>query len=108
MDLEKSVTSIDQMTNWSLETPHFFGSKFVIKAVQVAEKQVSTDDTIKSLFQLFDKNLVEGVLIPQEERMTACISSQVGCSPSFAHFVRRVIWIANVIWMPPKFTIKWF
>jgi 23S rRNA (adenine2503-C2)-methyltransferase len=53
---------------------------FEIRAVTVAEKQVSSDKTIKSSFQLFDQNLVEGVLIPADDRMTACVSSQVGCS----------------------------
>lgn len=77
---KKSVTSFDEMTNLSLDTRDFLAKHFEIKAVHLAEKQVSIDETIKSSFQLFDKNLVEGVLIPQEDRMTACISSQVGCS----------------------------
>ena len=38
------------------------------------------DGTIKSAFQLHDKHLIEGVLIPTEDRATACVSSQVGCS----------------------------
>ena len=45
-------------------------------------EEESNDGTIKSRFILHDKNLVEGVLIPQNKRMTACISSQVGCSLS--------------------------
>ena len=40
----------------------------------------SEDRTIKSAFGLYDNNNVEGVLIPTKSRMTACISSQVGCS----------------------------
>ena len=40
----------------------------------------SLDKTIKYSFQLHDKLLVEGVLIPSLKRLTACISSQVGCS----------------------------
>jgi 23S rRNA (adenine2503-C2)-methyltransferase len=48
--------------------------------VTTAEAQYSSDRTIKSSFELYDKNLVEGVLIPTRERMTACVSSQVGCS----------------------------
>ncbi|HEY4797468.1 MAG TPA: 23S rRNA (adenine(2503)-C(2))-methyltransferase RlmN, partial [Bacteroidia bacterium] len=40
----------------------------------------SKDRTIKYAFRLHDGNVVEGVLIPTENRMTACISSQVGCS----------------------------
>ena len=44
--------------------------------------EVSEDGTIKIKFKLHDGNFVEGVLIPQDTRMTACISSQVGCSLS--------------------------
>jgi 23S rRNA (adenine2503-C2)-methyltransferase len=46
----------------------------------VAEKQVSNDRTIKSSFRTHDGKIVEGVLIPTASRMTACISSQIGCS----------------------------
>ncbi len=77
---KKSAWSFDEMTNLSLETREFLKENFDINFVQIAEKQVSNDQTIKSSFQLYDGNLVEGVLIPQEDRMTACISSQVGCS----------------------------
>ena len=38
------------------------------------------DGTIKYSLQLYDKLLVEGVLIPSKKRLTACVSSQVGCS----------------------------
>lgn len=41
---------------------------------------MSSDRTIKNAFRLFDGNIVEGVLIPTDSRMTACVSSQVGCS----------------------------
>src|SRR5690606_17711794 len=53
---------------------------FVIHAVQVRQSQISSDKTIKSSFTLYDGNVIEGVLIPAPERMTACVSSQVGCS----------------------------
>jgi 23S rRNA (adenine2503-C2)-methyltransferase len=45
-------------------------------------EQQSFDSTIKVAFRLFDDNIIEGVLIPSDNRMTACISSQVGCSLS--------------------------
>ncbi|HEY4325430.1 MAG TPA: 23S rRNA (adenine(2503)-C(2))-methyltransferase RlmN, partial [Mucilaginibacter sp.] len=38
------------------------------------------DKTIKNSFILHDKHLIEGVLIPTSDRITACVSSQVGCS----------------------------
>lgn len=40
----------------------------------------STDGTVKFLISLFDNNVIEAVLIPTEKRITACVSSQVGCS----------------------------
>lgn len=53
---------------------------FFFDTVTLAEKQVSNDRTIKCAFKLHDGRVVEGVLIPTDTRMTACISSQVGCS----------------------------
>lgn len=76
----KSVSSFDDMTNLSLDTRRLLEENFIIKKVTIAKEQKSSDGTIKFAFRLFDGNMVEGVLIPQETRMTACISSQVGCS----------------------------
>jgi 23S rRNA (adenine2503-C2)-methyltransferase len=42
--------------------------------------QQSSDGTVKSRFRTFDGHLIEGVLIPSEDRKTACVSSQIGCS----------------------------
>lgn len=77
---KKSARSFDEMTNLSLKTRELLKENFEIRTVSVLKKQVSNDKTIKSGFKLFDGNLVEGVLIPTDDRMTACVSSQVGCS----------------------------
>lgn len=77
---KKSARSFDDMTNLSLATREMLKESFSINPVAVDTKQVSSDKTIKSGFKLFDGNLVEGVLIPADDRMTACVSSQVGCS----------------------------
>lgn len=50
--------------------------------MEVRSTQISADETIKFVFALSDGHLVEGVLIPKGKRITACISSQVGCSLS--------------------------
>jgi len=76
----KSATSIDEMTNLSLTTRQILKDHFELRAVRVDSQQVSADRTIKSGFRLHDGHLVEGVLIPTDDRMTACVSSQVGCS----------------------------
>ncbi len=77
---KKSCTSIDEMTSLSVPLRAQLNEKFTIPAVRVHNMQISKDRTIKSAFQLHDGFIVEGVLIPTDSRMTACISSQVGCS----------------------------
>ncbi len=76
----KSCTDFEQMTSLSVKTRANLAEHFVINAVSEANVQISADRTIKSGFRLADGQLVEGVLIPTDERMTACVSSQVGCS----------------------------
>jgi 23S rRNA (adenine2503-C2)-methyltransferase len=77
---KKSASSFADMTNLSLSTRALMDQFFVINALAVDTKQQSNDGTVKSAFRLFDGNIVEGVLIPATDRMTACVSSQVGCS----------------------------
>ncbi|MFI5149892.1 MAG: 23S rRNA (adenine(2503)-C(2))-methyltransferase RlmN [Bacteroidia bacterium] len=77
---KKSAHSFGEMTNLSKELRDLLEAHFVIRPVEIAEFQVSSDRTIKNAFKLYDRSVVEGVLIPTEHRMTACISSQVGCS----------------------------
>ncbi|WP_339791246.1 23S rRNA (adenine(2503)-C(2))-methyltransferase RlmN [uncultured Imperialibacter sp.] len=77
---KKSATSFDEMTNLSLKTRDMLKEHFSILAVSTATKQMSSDGTIKSGFRLHDGHMIEGVLIPADDRMTACVSSQVGCS----------------------------
>jgi 23S rRNA (adenine2503-C2)-methyltransferase len=79
---KKSSLSIDEMTNLSLSNRSLLKKEFTINGIATDLEEESNDGTIKSRFILHDKNLVEGVLIPQNKRMTACISSQVGCSLS--------------------------
>lgn len=77
---KKQATSFDEMTNLSVATREMLKKHFVINTVTIAEKQISSDKTIKNAFRLYDGKITEGVLIPTPKRMTACISSQVGCS----------------------------
>lgn len=77
---KKSAKDFDQMTNISLETREKLKSHFDIKHVKVDQMQRSNDGTIKNAVKLHDDLIVESVLIPTEKRITACISSQVGCS----------------------------
>ena len=77
---KKAARSFDDMNNLSKEIREMLKVNFVINAVVVDSFQISADRTIKYAFKLHDGNIVEGVLIPTATRMTACISSQVGCS----------------------------
>jgi len=76
----KSAKSFDQMTNLSLETRELLSQHFVINHIKVDKMQRSEDGTIKNAVTLHDGLVVESVLIPTEKRITACVSSQVGCS----------------------------
>ena len=77
---KKSAKDFDQMTNISLSTRELLKEKFSINHIKVDEMQRSSDGTIKNAVRLHDGMTVESVLIPTETRITACISSQVGCS----------------------------
>jgi len=78
----KSASSFDEMSNLAVKLREHLKEHFEIKPVELSTTQISSDETIKSSFRLHDNNIVEGVLIPRKSRMTACISSQVGCSLS--------------------------
>ncbi len=77
---QRAAQSFDEMTNLSKPLRQQLNDQFVINAITIARQQQSADGTIKMGFQLFDGHLIEGVLIPANDRMTACVSSQVGCS----------------------------
>lgn len=77
---EKSARTFAEMSNLSKDLRQKLDENFAINVVEVNNSQFSNDHTIKNTFRLYDGNIVEGVLIPMEERMTACVSSQVGCS----------------------------
>jgi 23S rRNA (adenine2503-C2)-methyltransferase len=78
----KGTTSFAQMTNLSRKLREHLDAHYAINAVEIHDLQVSADRTIKCAMRLHDNYVVESVLIPHGERMTACISSQVGCSLS--------------------------
>lgn len=75
----KSVDSLDMMTNLSRETRELLSEKAYISTLREVKKQVSSDDTEKFLFELEDSHRIESVLIPEEDRLTLCLSTQVGC-----------------------------
>lgn len=79
---QRHATDFSAMTNLSKDLRQLLESNFSFPALKVDATQYSADGTIKSRFRTVDNHLVEGVLIPTDERKTACVSSQIGCSLS--------------------------
>ena len=79
---QKHAHSFDEMTNLSKDLRAKLAENFSLPALKVDAMQYSSDGSIKSRFKTFEGHLVEGVLIPTDERKTACVSSQIGCSLS--------------------------
>lgn len=75
----KRVTEIDDMTNISIRNRDILKEKFEVGVSLPIQTQVSVDGTEKLLFKTNEGRLIESVLIPDDERLTLCISSQVGC-----------------------------
>lgn len=76
----KGARSFEQMTNLSKGLRAALNEHFSLHSIEEAREQKSSDKTIKTAYRLHDGALIESVLIPSRERMTACISSQVGCA----------------------------
>ena len=77
---KSSVKSFDDMTNLPKSLIDLLKENFRLNFSQILSKQISIDSTMKFAIKLHDKLVVESVLIPSGDRVTACVSSQVGCS----------------------------
>ena len=73
------VTSIDEMTNISKDNREKLKENYTIGCKKHIDAQYSKDGTIKYLFPTDNGKFVESVYIPDENRATLCVSSQVGC-----------------------------
>lgn len=76
---DKKVSSIDEMTNLSIAHRDKLKETYEIGASKPVEEMRSIDGTVKYLFKTTNGHFVESVYIPDEDRATLCISSQVGC-----------------------------
>jgi len=72
----------NQMTNLAIQERNLLKKNFCINRLRISRYKTSLDGTVKFLFELENNKVVEGVLIPHMNRLTVCISSQVGCSLS--------------------------
>ncbi len=83
----KGATSFDQMTNLSKDIRASLAANHILERPQIVTKQVSEDGTRKYLLRIGGGHEVETVYIPETDRGTLCISSQIGCTLtcSFCH-----------------------
>lgn len=76
---KRGAGAFDEMTDLSVTLRTKLQEAFTFHRAEIAEEVQSMDKTTKFLFRFHDGKMVEGVLIPSRERVTACLSTQVGC-----------------------------
>jgi 23S rRNA (adenine2503-C2)-methyltransferase len=80
----KNATKFSLMANIPKSLQEKLDEKFYFNEIKIKVSQKSVDGSMKVAFELFDGKIVEGVLIPSSDRITACVSSQTGCNLSCA------------------------
>ena len=76
---KKEVSSIDEMSNLSKKARELLNEKYEFGLSAPSKVQVSIDGTKKYLFPTQHNKFIETAMIPDEERKTVCVSTQVGC-----------------------------
>ena len=77
---KRGVLDFGKMTNLSRKAIDLLKKNFFVNYSIIDSKVKSKDGTVKYLIKLYDSKLIESVLIPSKNRVTICVSSQVGCS----------------------------
>ncbi len=77
---QKGASDFEQMSDLAKSLREKLGGRAFIRGLDVISEHVSTDGTIKWLFDVGAGNAVEAVFIPEDDRGTLCISSQAGCA----------------------------
>lgn len=75
----KRVKSIDDMTNISLNNRELLKQHYEVGRAEPMDIKTSTDGTQKMLFSVRNGKFIESVNIPEADRLTICVSSQIGC-----------------------------
>ena len=75
----KRSASIDEMTNISLKNREILKERFEVGRTEPIDIKTSTDGTQKMLFRVKSGKFIESVNIPEADRLTICVSSQIGC-----------------------------
>ncbi len=76
---KKSVKSFDHMTNIPKNLRELLKKEFDLISLEIMDKIESIDGTTKIIYRAKDGEIVESVLIPNREKLTLCISTQIGC-----------------------------
>lgn len=76
----KRVMAFSEMTNLSKDVIELLEENFIINPLRQVIIQEAKDGTVKYLFELPDKNMIETVLMRQEYGMSVCVTTQVGCN----------------------------
>lgn len=76
----KRAQSFDEMTNLSKALIEKLSEHFIINPLKQVVVQEAADGTVKYLFELPDKNMIETVLMRQEYGLSVCVTTQVGCN----------------------------
>ena len=76
---KKEISSIDEMTNLSIKARELLNKKYEFGLIASTKVQESIDGTKKYLFPTANNKFVETAMIPDRDRKTVCVSSQVGC-----------------------------
>ena len=76
---KKHVGSIEEMTNLSKKTRQLLDEKYTVGLIAPTKVQTSSDGTKKYLYPTVTEKFIESAYIPDDERATLCISTQIGC-----------------------------
>jgi len=76
---KKHISDISQMTNLSKKARLLLDEKYQVGLNKPVTESISVDGTKKYLFKTNNNNFIETAYIPEKERATVCVSSQVGC-----------------------------
>ncbi len=76
---KKEISTIDEMTNLSKKARELISEHFEFGLIPPSRVQTSKDGTRKYLFPTIHNKFIETAMIPEEERITVCLSTQVGC-----------------------------
>lgn len=77
---ETDEVDFSEMTDLPAAEREALAQRYAIGSMSLDTAEVSTDKTAKHLWKLHDGELIESVLIPTEDRLTLCLSSQAGCA----------------------------